>query len=376
MPGKDVIKIFVDAHVFDDKFEGTRTFIKEIYTKLSAKADVHLFLGAYDTGNLENIFPAKGNITFVKYKTKSSLIRLLFDIPFIIKKYKIRYAHFQYVTPWIKNCRFIVTTHDLLFNDHPREFPFLYRYTRNFFFKKAALKADILTTVSAYSRNAISRYFHIKEEEIHIIPNAVSNLFFADYDKKNAKNYVKEKFSVEKIILLVSRIEPRKNHALLLRAFLELELYRRGFNLVFVGKESIKTPDLEKGIHDLPEEVKPFVHRFSEVDENDLLTFYRAAELFVYPSRAEGFGIPPLEAGAVKTPVLCSNSSAMSAFTFFGANHFNPDDFALLKKRMIHNVDNVPGKIEVENISETIKQNYDWAKSAAILYDLIKTDHT
>lgn len=376
MPGNHVIKIFVDAHVFDDKFEGTRTFIKEIYSVLSAKTDVHLFLGAYDTGNLENIFPAKENITFIKYRSRSSLIRLAFDIPRIIKKHKIRYAHFQYVAPWIKNCRFIVTTHDLLFNDYPREFPFLYRLTRNFFFKRAALKADILTTVSAYSRNAISRYFHIAEEEIHIIPNAVSNLFFADYDKKNAEKYVKEKFSVEKIILLVSRIEPRKNHALLLRAFLELELYRRGFNLVFVGKESIKTPDLEMRMDALSEEIKPFVHSYCEVGEDDLLAFYQAAELFVYPSRAEGFGIPPLEAGAVKTPVLCSNSSAMGEFIFFGENHFNTDDLALLKKRMIHIIDNTPGKKEMENISETIKQNYDWVRSAETLYGLIKTDRT
>jgi hypothetical protein len=116
----NVTKVFVDAHVFDGFFQGTRTFIKGIYSVLCRNANVKLFLGACDVSNLEKNFP-NGDISFIKYKTPSSLFRLGYDIPSIIRRYKIEYAHFQYICPPIKNCRFIVTTHDVIFNEYPEE---------------------------------------------------------------------------------------------------------------------------------------------------------------------------------------------------------------------------------------------------------------
>src|SRR6266496_2117905 len=120
------IKLFVDAHVFDNGYQGTRTFIKGIYSILAQNNNVRLFLGAYDIDNLERNF-SRGDISFIKYRSASSLFRLGYDIPSIIRRYKINYAHFQYICPVIKNCRFIVTTHDVIFNEYPDEFSKDYR---------------------------------------------------------------------------------------------------------------------------------------------------------------------------------------------------------------------------------------------------------
>ena len=129
------IKLFADAHVFDNEYQGSRTFIKELYNCLSQKNDLQLYLAAYDVENLKQYFPDTTNIVFLKYKYKNSVARLLFDIPFLIKKHKFDYAHFQYITPIKKNCRFIVTTHDVLFNDFPEEFSFVYRKIKNRLYK-------------------------------------------------------------------------------------------------------------------------------------------------------------------------------------------------------------------------------------------------
>ena len=370
----DAIKLFVDAHVFDDEFQGSRTFIKEIYSILSTKDDVHVYLGAYNTDNLKKYFQDAKNISFVKYKSTSHFIRLIYDIPVIIKKYKIQYAHFQYIVPLFKNCKFIVTTHDLLFNEYPQEFSLLYRMVKNFLFKRGVKKANILTTVSEYSKRSIQKYFKLRGEGIHIIPNGVSNLFFADYDKEKAKSYIKSKFGVEKVILLVSRIEPRKNQILLLQAFLELKLYDHGYYLVLIGSESIKTPAFDIVMNKLPEKSKLYIVMYNNIDDNNLLEFYRAAEIFVYPSKAEGFGIPPLEAAAVKIPVLCSNSSALADFTFFGENHFDPDNYTLFKNKLFGTVNSLPDKRVLESRAAIVRQNYSWEKSAEALYKLIKTD--
>ena len=375
MKTNDTIKLFADAHVFDGKFQGSRTFIKELYTIIAAMNNVQLYLGAYNTSNLEKCFGSTNNICFVKYSSTSAFIRLAYDIPRIIKKHQINYAHFQYITPPYKNCRFIVTTHDLLFNEFPKEFPFFYRLVKNFLFKQSAKWADILTTVSTYSKGSIQKYFSISAAAIHIIPNGVSNLFFANYDKESAKQYIKTKFGVDKIILLVSRHEPRKNHILLLQAFLDLELYQQGYHLVLLGwHENINNPVFNHMMNNLPEKSKPFIFMHQNADDADLLQFYRAAQVFVYPSKAEGFGIPPLEAAAVKIPVLCSNSAAMSDFTFFGTNHFDPGNYPLFKNKLAAIANAEPDTTELENIAAIVKQRYNWQQAAAALHQLIKTD--
>ena len=377
MKTNTAIKLFVDAHVFDGKFQGSRTFIKELYTLLATNENIELYLGANDINNLKNIFGDAGNIYFIKYRSRSAFIRLLFDLPHIIRKYNIDYAHFQYITPLIKNCRFIVTTHDLVFNEFPKEFPFWYRLVKNLLFKTSAKKGDILTTVSAYSKKSIEKYFGIPGSSIHIIPNGVSNLFFASYDKENAKQFIKNKFGVEKIILLVSRFEPRKNHLLLLQAFIELELYKQGYYLVLLGwHENINNPAFNSMMNKLPENSKPFVFMHQHADDSDLLQFYRAATVFVYPSKAEGFGIPPLEAAAAKIPVLCSNSSAMSDFTFFGDNHFDPENYPLFKNKLAAIINTNANNAELEHIAAIVQQRYNWNESAATLYQLIQTNQT
>lgn len=374
MVATKTIKLFLDAHVFDGGGQGSRTFIKEIYSILSQKEDVHVYMGAYDTENLKKYFPSAKNVFFVKYRGTSGFVRLLYDIPLIIKKYRIQYAHFQYITPLYKNCRFIVTTHDLVFNEHPEEFPFFYRVVKNFLFKSGVKKANILTTVSEYSKRSIQKYFSIKAEDIHIIPNGVSNLYFADYDKGEAENYIKKRFGAEKIILFVSRLEPRKNHVLLLRAFLELELYSQGYCLVLLGDKSIKTPEFDIAMSRLPENSKPFIFMLNNINDTDLLEFYRAATIFVYPSKAEGFGIPPLEAGAARIPVLCSNTSAMSDYTLFNPNTFDPGNYIVLKKKLFNMVNNPPARAVLEKCAAMIQQKYSWERSAETLYQLIKAD--
>lgn len=375
MQNTGAIKLFADAHVFDGKYQGSRTFLKEIYSQLAGKENLQLYLGAYDTDALKQHFPETKNIHFVSYSSRRAIKRWLFDIPSIIKKYGIHYAHFQYIAPPCKNCRSIVTTHDLLFKEFPKEFSFMYRLSRNFLFKQSARKAAILTTVSDYSKRSIQKYFNIPAPEIHLIPNGVSNLFFAAYDKEQAIQYIQQKFGVTKFILLVSRQESRKNHILLLQAFTELKLYEQGYQLVFIGwHENSNNAAYQRMMNSIPAHCSRAVLQLQQVDDADLLQFYRAAAVFVYPSKAEGFGIPPLEAAAVKTPVLCSNTSAMSDFTFFGAYHFDPANYTIFKTKLAVLLNTVPDTAILEQLAASIQQQYNWKRSADMLYQLIQTD--
>ncbi len=271
------------------------------------------------------------NIFFIKLKSTSSFARLIIEIPAIIKKYKIDFAHFQYIIPPVKKCKFIVTTHDVIFNEFPQEFSKTYRLTKNFLYKSSAKKADILTTVSEYSKQSIEKYLDIQGREIIILPNGVAPHFFEEHDKDLSSKYIKENYDFEKFILYVSRIEPRKNLVLLVKAYLDLKLYHQGYYLVLLGKKSMEVKEFDLLIKDLTSDIQKFIFVSDSVNDNDLLEFYGAASVFVYPSKAEGFGIPPLEAAATKTPVLCLNTSAITEFSFFGENHIDPSNYEAFK---------------------------------------------
>jgi len=363
------LRIFVDAHCFDGEYQGSRTFIKEIYSALSHKPDIILFLAACNIENLKRNFSGSGNVRFIKYKSHSPYMRLLYDIPFLIKKHRIEFAHFQYIAPLIKNCKQIITIHDVLFNDYPDEFPAIYKLTRRYLFQKSAKHADILTTVSDYSKAAIRKHFP-GSRNIHVIPNGVDAKFFEAYDKQEAKDFIYRTYGLNKFILFVSRIEPRKNHVLVLKSYLELKLYEKGYHLALVGYTKIPVPELTRMLNALKPEIRKFIFLHEAIDDNALLQLYRAADLFVYPSKAEGFGLPPVEAAAARIPVICSNSTAMAEFSFFGENHIDPTDDESFKERLKNMVERNLSEEELNNRSQQVYEKYSWECSAEKLYQL------
>lgn len=369
------LRIFVDAHVFDERYQGTRTYIRELYSLLALEPGLEIFLGARDPENLKKEFPELPNVHFIKLAASSSWGRLLYDIPRVIRKHNIQYAHFQYIVPFFKHCRQIVTIHDVIFNEYPQEFSWKYRWSRNLFFKLAALRSELVTTVSAYSRKSIARYLKLPESQIGIVPNGVDKRFFAPYNKEASSDYLQHKFGLGNFLLYVSRIEPRKNHLALLKAYLELKLYERGLYLVLLGYESIPVPAFTQLLQSLPEQVRSFIFIHGEIDNEDLLHFYKACQLFVYPSKAEGFGIPPLEAAALKVPVICSNSTGMAEYDFFGEDHVNPDDEALLKKRILLALEQPANSEKYDEIARIIAERYSWTTAAERMYQLILADH-
>lgn len=364
------IKLFADAHVFDNEYQGSRTFIKEIYSRLSLKENIELYLGAYDTEKLKKVFSNLPSSRFLKYPGRSRFTRLAYHIPYLLKRYKMDYAHFQYILPPTKSCSYIVSIHDVLFNDYPEEFSLSYRLFKNWLFRRAAHNADIITTVSAFSHNSILQHLN-PPGRIHTIGNGVNPKYFEEYDRQKSRRYIAEKYNLTKYILCVSRFEPRKNQEALVRSFLQLQLYEQNYHLVLLGHKSLATPDFDNLMGVLPEQARKFIFISSHVDDEDLLEFYRAASLFVYPSKAEGFGIPPLEAAALKIPVICSNRSSMSSFTFFGEKHIDPCNEQQMNASIKDILEKKPNEAFLRLIAETIRSRYSWDESAEKLYQII-----
>ena len=368
MNSKNATNIFVDCHVFDSGFQGTRTYIQGVYTALIQYDDLHFFLGSNNPKSLQTIFGDLSNVTYVKYQYHNKFWRLLVDIPRIIKSNKIDFAHFQYTVSPIKGCKYIVTTHDVLFIDFPKYFSFMSRCVNTILYEQSAKWADIRLTVSEYSRQKLEQHFGLSD--YILTPNAVDGAFFETYTKEQVKIQVANEFRLKDYIIYVSRWEPRKNHQMVLKAFVEMELYKK-HDLVFLGNESSINQEYQELYEGLTTEIKEKITNIKNTDFQTMLLLLRGANASVYPSFAEGFGIPPLESVAARIPTICSNKTAMSDFSFFNKFYFDPNNQAEFNQKLDYILKNDTAH-DFEKMSQSIQKMYTWEQAAQLLYQRIK----
>lgn len=350
------IKILVDAHTFDYSFQGSATFIKGLYNGLVEHDNVEITMCAQNLANLKENFP-DSRFRFIKLESSSRFKRLVFEWPRIIKSGGFDFAHFQYIIPFFNRCKYVTSLHDLIFLEQKEYFPWSYRFIRRILFNYAAIRSKIVLTISNYSKQSIISKFHISERKVYMMPIGVINeAIEEDID-------IKAKYGINKYILYISRFEPRKNQIGLLEVYKQLDLKSQGYELVFIGakKEAIELDAYLNVKKNIPNDLEDNVKFFENIPYRELQFFLREAECFVFPSFAEGFGIPPIEAAVNKCKVMCSNLTAMADFTFF-KYHFDPNDNCSFKENLqkILSDDNYP----FEFIKDEAQKRYDWANIA------------
>ena len=205
-------------------------------------------------------------------------------------------------------CKYIATAHDLSFEIFPYFFSFKRRMWHNAVnSRKIFHKAKKIIAVSENTKRDLINLFNANPNKIQVVYSGIdiSRPEFAD-DK------IKEKYNLpEKFILSLGTLEPRKNIETLIEAFQKLKQDTDlPHKLVIAGSNGWKY----KTIFDLVEKLnlKNEIIFTGFIDIEDKPHLYKFADLFVYPSYYEGFGFPPLEAMACKTPVITSHTSSLT----------------------------------------------------------------
>lgn len=226
-----------------------------------------------------------------------------------VRNVGIDIMHFpHYNVPFFYRGKYVVTVHDLTHIVLPE---FLgskvkYFYAR-FLMSHALRRAAHIFTVSENSKKDIQKYFGIKENNISITYDAIDS----DFHKKDSTeiDYLYENYKIprnKKKILYVGNLKPHKNLIILLKSINKTN--RDDIVLILVGK-AFKNVDLEEQERYLG--ISEKVIHTGMVSKEELIDFYNLADLFVFPSLYEGFGIPPLEAMACGTPVIAANNSSI-----------------------------------------------------------------
>lgn len=227
--------------------------------------------------------------------------------PFVLWQEKIDLLHsLAFVTPLLSPCPSVITIYDLSFIMFPQSFKYWKRLYLALFTRLSARKARRIITISESTKRDTVHLLGVSSEKVDAVYCGVDKAFHPLPEREIA--FFRQKRGLpERIILFVGTIEPRKNVARLIEAYSHL---RDGqVKLVIGGARGWLYEEVFARVEELGLTGDVLFPGYIPPDELPL--WYNAAELFVYPSLYEGFGLPPLEAMACGTPVITSNVSSL-----------------------------------------------------------------
>lgn len=227
--------------------------------------------------------------------------------------------------PLSLSCPSVGTVHDLSWRHVPDKYDRLRLFYLNHLLPIAMRRLSHVIAVSASSKKDMCTYTRVSPDNISVVHNGIDHDVFFPLNKEDAKKNAQERLGIDTpFILYISRLEhPGKNHVRLIQAYEELK-HAAGIphSLVLVGSDY-------RGAKEIHARAKasPFAENIiftNYVPNNKLPVLYTAADVFIFPSLYEGFGLPVLEAMACGTPVACARTSSLPEIVGNAAITFDP----------------------------------------------------
>jgi glycosyltransferase involved in cell wall biosynthesis len=236
------------------------------------------------------------------------------ELPLIARRAGLRLIHDPSgVSPFLIGRRLgaykrVVTLHDATPFTHPETHTRFDNFLYRTYVPIVLQNIDAVITISETARSELVRFLHIPSDRVHAIPLAADPAF--QPVPLAAAEQTARKYGAEgRFVLYVGALEPRKNLPTLLRAFSLVHQALPTQRLVVVGTRRWKSSGIARLVHKL--RLDSVVRFTGYVDDADLPALYSAAQVFCFPSLAEGFGLPLLEAMICGAPVVCSNLSSL-----------------------------------------------------------------
>lgn len=310
------MRLAVDTHHLLLEHGGTKRVTVNILKEIKQIPDIELielrpnYLLSIGTGITRKI---SGHILrFFWVQIHLPILCLIENIDFLLSP--------EYYTPIYTSCKRAVIVHDAHIRAQ-KEFinPLWYRYYYIPFIESAIRKADLIFTVSEFSKCQIVELMRLDSRKVHVAYNGIDSCFTKNYkDGIESKQTEQDLPTPHEYILFVGTFEARKNIERLIEAFATFkkrhEVSASKIKLVIVGKPaSGKFSDRNTQINNLIEtlNLEKEIILYGFVSDLDLPYFYKNACMITFPSLYEGFGLPIIEGFASGVPVLTSNICSM-----------------------------------------------------------------
>ncbi len=287
------------------------------------------------------VVPLRTSGSYGALGTVSRALLLKREVARCCEGLRVDLCHLFALPPFrVPGARMLLTIHDNRYLVLPEQYGRL-RYVANRLLAGRVASMDAIVTVSECMRDEIRRLYGV--ERIYVVPNGVA-----------PPNGSWEPVRDRPYFVTVSRREPRKDLGTLLRA---VEGAGRQLRLVVIGCEGDSTDAVR------------FLG-FVDDDERERLT--AGATGFVFPSRYEGFGIPPLEAQAMGVPVIAARASALPEVLGDGALYFPPGDAEALRQKMLELAADTALQQRLSAQGRANAAQYTWDAAARALADVYR----
>jgi glycosyltransferase involved in cell wall biosynthesis len=286
-------------------------------------------------------------------------------VPVTLSRERVDLYHSPHaVVPPAIHCRSVVTIHDCIHLMFPQYFPGrLSRLTAKLQLWTATHRSERVLTVSETSKQDILRRFRIPADKVTVIYNAIDERLT---DPPAADDYarVRDRYQLtDPFALYVGNIKPHKNLERLIEAFhgLRQEAAFESLKLVIIGDEISRYQGLRRAVHQ--HKLHKHVRFLGFVAPATLAVLYRLASVFVFPSLYEGFGLPPLEAMYLGTPVVTSNVSSLPEVVGDAAVLVDPYDTASIADGMRRAIidEGLRATLRVRGMARA--REFSWARS-------------
>lgn len=372
------MKIGIDCH----NLEGIRTgSARYLMNLLKYWADEKsLVFALYFKSQIPDDIPKSLNFQIRLLNGESNALFEHFLLPKAIKKDKIDiFFSPSYILPFKipKRVKTAVAVHDISYEAHPEWFSWQNRILLKWISKKSVKKADIIFVPSVFTKKEILKYYKVDVNKIHVIPLAADEKFTLHHSGEDAgfKN-VRQKYKIKnKFIFYVGAIFNRRFVPETIEAFKKIA-NKLPDHQFLIGGPNYTYPYIE--IDDLIKKTNQEIGReavlhIDYIEDDDLVLLYNSADLFIWLSSYEGFGLPPLEAMACGTPVIttkkASSPEAVGDSVLFIEN---PEDIDEISEKIYRGL--TDENLRENLIKKGLKQaeKFNWQKTSEETLKIIK----
>ena len=313
--------------------------------------------------NVEQIIiPACSKLLFIQWKLYRAIKKIQADY----------YLFLSFTSPVLLKTKGIINAiHDLTCWDCPETIPAKMKAYYRIAFRCAVKHSKKIVTVSKFSQKRICEKYGLNKQDVPVIYDGLTEVF---RNPPDIKINLSEKYHIPpQYMLSLSTLEPRKNLKLLIKTYTEMLDEGDALpDLVLAGRQGWK---LEEVTGTISEDTKTHIHFTGFVEDLDLPQLYREAQLFVFPSIYEGFGLPVIEAMSQGTIVICSDAASLPEVANGAGYLFKSNNLEDLKRTIRNAISDNSHRTERVRKGIETSNRYNWAQEAKKLYECLYCDY-
>ncbi|HEX4485968.1 MAG TPA: glycosyltransferase family 1 protein [Terriglobales bacterium] len=303
------LKIGIDIHSIGSGKGGNETYYRELVEGLRDLEGNHDFVLYHVGPQAPGSLASKSRFAFQQLRPASRMLRIPLTFPWRMRREKLDVFHAQYIVPPFSSCKTVVSIFDLAHERFPEFFHPFEAKRSQMMVRWSARRADHIVTVSHFSARDLTEIYGVDPRKITVTHLAASRDFHP-MDRDYCREFVAKKYGIAgPFVLYAGRLQARKNLVRLVEAYGQLKQRGLKEKLVLVGKSDWQAGQIVETIARLG--LQSDVILLGYVPQSDLPIILNAAQLFVYPSIFEGFGLPVIESMACGIPTITSLGSSL-----------------------------------------------------------------